>query len=51
MLIYSGQTERSGTYRVETPGSNPIHGYDLYFPYFLCHHNASPGKQYPKLTI
>ena len=33
VLIFSGEAERSGSYRVEAPGSNPIHRYD--FSYFL----------------
>ena len=36
VLILSGETERSGSHRVEALGSNPIHGCDFLFPYFLC---------------
>ena len=40
VLILSGETERSGSYRVKAPGSNLIHGYDFLFPYFLCYHKS-----------
>ena len=40
VLIFSGKAERSGSHRVEIPGSNPIHGYNLLFPYFLCYHKS-----------
>ena len=40
VLILSGEMERSGSYRVEALGSNPIHGYDFLFPYFLCYHKS-----------
>ena len=29
--IFSGKAERSGSYRLETPGSNPIQGYNFFF--------------------
>ena len=35
VLIFSGKAERSSSYRVEIPGSNPIHEYDFFIPYFL----------------
>ena len=34
ILIFSGEVEISDSFRVETPGSNPIHGYDFLFPYW-----------------
>ena len=40
VLIFSGEAERSGSYGVEAPGSNPIHEYDFLFPYFLCYHKS-----------
>ena len=41
--------ERCGSYRVETPGSNPIHGSDFIFPYFST--TTSPGAQCLHLRI
>ena len=39
--IFSGKAERSGSYRLETPGSNPIQGYNFFlFSYFLCYHKS-----------
>ena len=40
VLIFSGETERSGSYRIDPPCSNPLHGYDFLFPYFLCYHKS-----------
>ena len=34
VLIFSGEAERSGSYGVEAPGSNPIQG-DDFFPLFI----------------
>ena len=33
VLIFNGEAERSGSYGVEAPGSNPIQGYE-FFPLF-----------------
>ena len=38
--MISGEAERSNSYRVETPGSNPIHVYNFLFPYFLGYHKS-----------
>ena len=39
-LIISGKAQTSGSYKVESLGSNQIQGYDFLFPYFLCYHKS-----------
>ena len=34
VLIFSDEGESSGSYRVETPGSNTVHGYDFFISVF-----------------
>ena len=49
VLFFSGEPERSNSYRVESTGSNPIHRYNFYFLIFSA--TTSPGTQPPKLMI
>ena len=48
VLIFIGETERSGSYRIEAPCSNPFQGLDFYFLIFSA--TTSPGTQCPKIN-